>query len=140
MATSATRIFGRRRVPVLLAGTALAAACAASAETGPASLGVSVIIQPKCAISAPSRLRLAHAAVRKTMMKPAQVLEIACTTGASWSVDTADKQNSLAALFSPASPVGLGEGDGPTFAARLKTARPGAERDPADVVRVTVRY
>ena len=135
-----TLAFARRRVPTLLAGTALAAASAAAAESIPTQFNVGVVIQPSCAVAAPSRLR--PDAAGRQAVPPADMLEIACTNGASWSVISDEMPGDTLVLATgeavagPRSARPLGLGTMPEAEVR----RPRGGGDARTVVRVTVRY
>lgn len=123
----------RRRVPALLAGTALAAASAASAGT--ALLNVSVVIEPRCAVSAPSRIERAPAITAE----PSDILAVACTNGASYAVETTPEPAAAAVLAPDAAPtdrLGKVHVGATPVAAPSTTHAPG----PAGLVRITVRY
>lgn len=120
----------RRRIPALLAGTALAAASVAGAETRPAQLNVSVLIQPSCAVSARARLDR-PASGEDEEGSPEDVLEIACTNGATWFVDAPTTES--------AQVDGANGITGRGLAALPRKA--GAEDAAiANIVRITVRY
>jgi len=122
-----------RQASVILAAATLAAGGSAAAASDRALLGVSVLVEPSCAVSAPSRLQQLDAG-RAGTADGRELLDVACTSGTSWT-----------AIAEPQDDAASPEASGPKPAADVRAqadaerARPGEAEAPR-VIRITVRY
>ncbi|TFI57262.1 hypothetical protein E2493_16300 [Sphingomonas parva] len=114
------------RAAALLAGVSLAAMSSGASADDRALLGVSIIVEPSCAVSAPSRIEKPQVEARGSA-RGAEMLDIACTSGTSWSATTDEQAEPAEALAS---------------ADREARPQPRQYRDaePAKLIRITVRY
>ena len=129
--------FAERAVPALVAVVAFAAPGTASAETATGFFSVSVIVQPSCAVSVPSELRSGSSDARTA--DPAGALDVACTTGTTWSAAAEPEQAGAAELRQHALQAA-------SLPLRYSAARQAiafestGEGEPSNLVRITIRY
>ena len=123
------------RAAALLAGASLAARAPGAAASDRALLGVSLIVEPSCAISAPSTLRPGDLRAQGSI-DDVRMLDIACTSGTSWSA-TAEPQP-----VSTTASVSIGESPAPKRRSAVAARPAPAEADAASArtIRITVRY